>query len=103
MLCNRWIGGVPLPLGEGRRGAPGEGIRSLRNSRPSPCPLPEGEGGCCLPQGGGGSLFSTASARRNISRARCSLQHETRDATSDFRPQHCWKSCIRRNKTQRHY
>src|SRR5436190_9405652 len=44
------MGGGPSPSGRGRRdsqraGAPGEGRRSIRILRPSPCPLPEGEGG----------------------------------------------------------
>src|SRR6058998_3518087 len=34
----------PSPSGRGRREAPGEGGKSLRILRPSPCPLPRGEG-----------------------------------------------------------
>jgi DNA replication ATP-dependent helicase Dna2 len=35
----------PSPSGRGRREAPGEGRKSQQILRPSPCPLPEGEGG----------------------------------------------------------
>src|SRR5262245_52946064 len=37
--------GGPSPSGRGTREAPGEGRRSSQILRPSPCPLPEGEGG----------------------------------------------------------
>src|SRR5919201_4002071 len=52
---NRWLdqhhpgavnklGGGPSPPGRGRREAPGEGRKSSQILRPSPYPLPEGEG-----------------------------------------------------------
>src|SRR5262249_37396101 len=39
------VGEGPSPLRRGRREAPGEGRKSIQILRPSPCPLPEGEGG----------------------------------------------------------
>src|SRR6266571_7350584 len=41
----RFSSNGPSPSGRGRREAPGEGRKSIQILRPSPCPLPEGEGG----------------------------------------------------------